>query len=119
MSVKKYTNSKNKQVSPCFLDNDAFKALIDGKNEDELLKIAFDIEQSAIEVENNCNERIAKLNRSNTFLSEKEGTESFIAMNNEKIESIQETIDSLQPNDKGFVWWKAMVSCILEKIGEE
>lgn len=113
---KKYTNSKNKKVSACFLDNKAFKALIDGKNDEDLIKIASAIETTANEAIDNANETIAKARRAIAKLEKMDGTQMLIEANENTIDKNQETIDSLK---KDKAWWKTMIKTIALQFGEE
>lgn len=111
-----YKNSKGKEVSLCFLDGEAFKALTEGLDDEQLVELFHEAQRSAEEVIDLQNKKIARARRAITKLEGMKNTEAIIAKNEETIDKAQNLIDNLE--DEG-AWWNVQQEILAGMFGDE
>ena len=114
-------NTKNKPVSACFIDNKAFNALIDGLNNEELVKVFHALEKSAEitiqEERKNMNKALNTVARfTNSNGEPKKGSESIVSRAQAKADKCHGTIVNLEKDNS---WWVTLQERIILKLGEE
>ncbi len=115
-----YIEQNNKNVSLCFMNNETFKKLIDGKTETELVTIANAIYESALKVlEQNekaygvLSRQISKMDKNSVVYKMALKKQNSI---NKTIESINESLDALEKDTEEFCWIKYMINVCLGNI---
>lgn len=119
MEISTTIKQDGKFVSLCYMNGERFDELCDAiTTVEDAIKLHDMIEQSVREVENNCNDNIARARRAISNLENIDGTDAIIATNELAIEKNQKTIDALNPPETEFCWWKFMQQKVALMIGD-
>lgn len=116
----KLRNTKSKTVSACFIDSDAFDALVDGLNEEELIKVFHALEKSAEITIKEEGESMKKALRTVTRFTNKNGEakkgfEEIVERAQAKADRCHDTIVNLEKDNS---WWIKLQEKIILKLGE-
>lgn len=115
-SVKDFTKK-----SPVFWTKDDFEDAINDANDDKqcLVKLARNINKSLEDLKDSQNKRIAKNQRTISFLGEDDINNDLIALCEDDIAKAQEFLELLQTiEDQEFSWTEYMAKGVLQKLGE-
>jgi hypothetical protein len=115
------TKQNEKTVSLCFMNNETFKQLVDGKTETELATLANNIYLSALKVVEDSNKSYGILKRQLDKM-DKESVVYKIGLKkleriNETIENMNKQLDLLENEEtKEFCWIKYMINYCLGNL---